>query len=143
MRNSKTIEIPVEGSVLGMPPRLVAMDGPLRGRTFYLDESVVSIGRLESNNIKLDDPFVSRHHCLIRVEGDEYLIEDLHSANGTYVNGKGVNTGSLKEGFLIGIGASLFLFKLPRDADLKSIALTQNLVVAKNGLSRLDGIRLG
>jgi pSer/pThr/pTyr-binding forkhead associated (FHA) protein len=140
---NKTIEKPVEGLILGLPPRLVAMDGPLRGRTFCLDESVVSIGRLESNNIKLNDPFVSRHHCLIRTEGDEYLIEDLHSANGTYVNGKRVNSGSLKEGFLIGIGGSLFLFRLPRDSDLKSIALSHNLVVAENGLSRLDGIRLG
>src|ERR1700730_3697930 len=141
MINNKTVESPFERLGLGTIPQLVAIDGPLRGRTFYLDESVVSIGRLESNDIKLDDPFVSRHHCLIRNEGDEYLIEDLHSANGTYVNGKRVNIGSLKEGFLIGIGGSLFRFRFPQDlrSENSDLRLPEDLKSEISGLrSQID-----
>jgi pSer/pThr/pTyr-binding forkhead associated (FHA) protein len=98
-----------------MIPRLVAIDGPLCGRTFYLDEPALSIGRLVSNDICLEDPFVSRRHCVIRTDREHYLIQDLNSANGTYVNSERVNTGLLREGSLIGIGASRFLFKLPED----------------------------
>ena len=98
-----------------MIPRLVAIEGPLCGRTFYLDEPAFSIGRLVANDICLEDPFVSRRHCVIRTEREHYFIQDLNSANGTYVNSERVNTGLLREGSLIGIGASRFLFKLPED----------------------------
>ena len=114
MINNKTVESPFERLGLGMIPQLVAIDGPLRGRTFYLDEAVVSIGRLESNDIRLDDPFVSRHHCLIRNEGEQCTIEDLHSANGTYLDGERVEASSLKEGSIIQIGGSRFLFRFPQ-----------------------------
>jgi pSer/pThr/pTyr-binding forkhead associated (FHA) protein len=111
-------------------PRLVVIDGPLCGRTFYLDEPVVSIGRLVSNDIWLVEPIVSRHHCVIRTEGDEYLIEDLNSANGTYVDGELIKVCSLKEGSLIQIGTSQFRFRLQSPEE--SVALSQNLI-SSNG----------
>ena len=122
MINYKTVESPFERLGLGMIPQLVAIDGPLRGRTFYLDEPVVSIGRLESNDIKLEDPFVSRHHCLIRNEGEQCMIEDLHSANGTYLDGELVETSSLKDGSMIQIGGSRFLFRFPEDVRTEILA---------------------
>jgi pSer/pThr/pTyr-binding forkhead associated (FHA) protein len=146
MINNKEVESPVERSVLDMIPRLVAIAGHLDGWTLYLNEPVVSIGRLWSNDIRLKEPLVSGHHCLIRNEGDEYIIEDLKSTNGTYVDGESVNASSLKEGSLIEIGASRFMFRLPehlesRHSDLRSIS--QNLVVAENGRLPRDEIRLG
>ena len=140
MTNNKTIESPIERLVLDMIPTLIAIDGPFSGRVFYLEEPVVSIGRLESNDITLEDPFVSRHHCLIRDEGDEYMIEDLHSANGTHVNGERVNASSLEEGSLIEVGSSQFLFRLPEDvrpeiSDFRSTASGENLVAAGNNPS--------
>src|SRR3984893_1608806 len=139
MTTNKTVDSPIERLLLAITARLVAVNGPLSGQTFYLDEPVVSIGRLGSNDICLEDPFVSRHHCVIRKEGDEYVIEDLNSANGTYLNGERVNAGSLKEGCLIEIGASRFLCKLQDPQE--SITLGQNLVVAENGSSPLDQLR--
>lgn len=112
-----------------MLPRLEAIDWPLIGRTFYLDKPVVSIGRLVSNDICLEDPFVSLHHCVIRNEGDEYVIEDLKSRNGTYVNGERVNACSLEEGSLIRIGTSRFEVRLKNPEE--SMALSQNLVGAE------------
>src|ERR1700694_920247 len=124
MTTNKTVDSTIERLFLAITARLVAVNGPLSGQTFYLDEPVVSIGRLGSNDVCLEDPFVSRNHCVIRNEGDEYLIEDLNSANGTYLNGERVNTGSLKEGCLIAVGASRFLFKL-QDRE-ESITVGQN-----------------
>jgi pSer/pThr/pTyr-binding forkhead associated (FHA) protein len=94
-----------------MIARLVAIDGPLTGRTFYLEGPVFSIGRRSANDITLEDWFVSRHHCRIRNEGEQHMIEDLNSANGTYVNGERVKAGALKEESVIEIGASRFLCK--------------------------------
>src|SRR2546423_9672721 len=112
MTDNKTFESRIEMLASGMMPRLIAIDGPLSGRTFYLDEPDISIGRLVSNDICLEDPFVSRHHCVIRTEGTEYMIEDLNSANGTYVNGELIKASSLKEGSVIQIGNSRFIFRV-------------------------------
>ena len=139
MRTNKTVESNVERLFLAMNARLVAVNGPLSGRTFYLDEPVVSIGRLGSNDICLEDPFVSRHHCVIRNHSDEYMIEDLNSANGTYLNGERVNAGSLEEGCLIEIGNSRFRCKLQNSEEPKTLG--QNLLVAENGSSPLEKLR--
>lgn len=139
MTTNKRVDSPVEKLFLAITPRLVAVTGPLSGQTFYLDEPVVSIGRLGSNDICLEDPFVSRHHCIIRNEGDEYMIEDLHSANGTYLYGERVNVRSLKEGYLIAIGISQFVFKLQNPEE--SITLGQSLLVAESRPSLLDELR--
>ena len=139
MTTNKTLNSAIERLFLAITPRLVAVSGPLSGETLYLDEPVVSIGRPGSNEVCLEDPFVSRHHCVIRKEGDEYLIEDLNSANGTYLNGERINAASLKEGCLIAIGTSRFLFKLKNPEE--SITLGQNLVVVENGSSPLDELR--
>jgi|SRR5882672_6789957 len=139
MTTNKTVDSTIERLFLAITPRLVAVNGPSSGQTFYLNEPVVSIGRLGSSDVCLEDPFVSRHHCLIRNEGDEYVIEDLHSANGTYLDGERINAGSLKEGCLIAIGTSRFLFKLKNPEE--SITLKQNLVAAENGASPLDELR--
>jgi len=139
MTTNKTVDSTIERLFLAITPRLVAVNGPSSGQTFYLNEPVVSIGRLGSSDVCLEDPFVSRHHCLIRNEGDEYVIEDLHSANGTYLDGERINAGSLKEGCLIAIGTSRFLFKLKNPEE--SITLKQNLVAAENGSSPLDELR--
>ena len=131
MTDDKMVESPVEISVSDMVPRLEAIDGPLIGRTFYLDKPVVSIGRLAENDICLEDSFVSRHHCVIRNVDGLYVIEDLNSANGTYVNGERVNACSLAEGDLIRIGASRFEVGLRNTEG--STAVSQNLFEAKNG----------
>ena len=141
MTDNKLVESHTEMLVSGMMPRLVAIDGPLSGRTFYLDEPVVSIGRLVSNDICLEDPFVSRLHCVISNEDGQFIIEDLHSANGTYVNGERINACALAEGSLIRIGTSRFEVRL--QFPVESIAVRQNLFDAKNGRSQLNEITLG
>jgi pSer/pThr/pTyr-binding forkhead associated (FHA) protein len=136
MTGDKIVKSHIERLVFDMIPRLLAIDGPLMGRTFYLDGPVVSIGRLASNDICLEDPFVSRHHCVIRAEGEQFMIEDLNSANGTYVNGERVSACALAEGAIIRVGTSRFEVRLQNPA--QSIAVSQNPFEAKNGRSPLS-----
>jgi DNA-binding response OmpR family regulator len=62
------------------------------GQTWTLDKPVTSIGRWEDNDIVIPDRWVSRHHAHIRREGTRYVVEDLGSKNGLFVNGKRVIT---------------------------------------------------
>ncbi|HEV2456917.1 MAG TPA: FHA domain-containing protein, partial [Ktedonobacterales bacterium] len=56
-----------------------------------LARPVIHIGRMEGNDIVLDDPLVSRHHAVIRWGANGYELEDLGGANGTYVQGHRVH----------------------------------------------------
>jgi hypothetical protein len=67
---------------------LLWMDGEeIKGR-WPLSKSQTSIGRWENNDVVVDDRWVSRHHAQIRHKGEQFLIEDLGSKNGTLVNGR-------------------------------------------------------
>lgn len=62
-------------------------DEEIKGR-WPLDRPSTTIGRWEDNDIVVDDRWVSRYHARIRREEDHYVIEDLGSKNGTFVNGR-------------------------------------------------------
>jgi pSer/pThr/pTyr-binding forkhead associated (FHA) protein len=140
-KGNNIVDSPEESLFTNMNPGLVAIHGPLSGQTFYLDKPVVSIGRQLSNDIILNDPHVSREHCLIRSEGEHYVIEDLNSANGTYVNGERVTVNSLREGSLIRLGDSLFLFRA--QVPDKSLALNRNRTEFERRSSPFEESRLG
>src|SRR5712671_614835 len=93
-----------------MNPRLVARDGPLKNSVFSLDEGEVSVGRNPSNRLSINDPSLSRQHCVIAPRGGGFEIRDLDSRNGTFVNGVPVHERALDEGDEVRIGNSLFLF---------------------------------
>ncbi len=98
-------------------PRLIAIAGPLRGKVFTLDESEYSIGREISNHLCLGDPSISRQHCAIRHEGARFVVHDLESLNGVFVNGVPVKQRPLAHGDCLKIGDSIFLFLLDEDDD--------------------------
>lgn len=95
-----------------MGPRLVFVSGPISGSTVYLTNSITCIGRQPSNTVHLDDLDVSRKHCLIRREGGRFVVEDIGSKNGTYLNGERVRKSGLKEGSHVQVGGTQFLFWL-------------------------------
>jgi class 3 adenylate cyclase len=73
-------------------------------------EGTCAIGRAASNQLRLDDDHVSRHHAVIRTtEADGCWIFDLGSANGTYVDQRRINSRRLGNGDTIGIGPYLLV----------------------------------
>lgn len=66
---------------------------------------LITIGRKEGNTIILKDPYISSHHARIYKDEAEYIIEDLGSTNGTYLNGNPiVNKAFLDVGDIIKLG---------------------------------------
>ena len=107
-----------------MTPKLILISGPGSGLIIRLEKPVVLIGRHPDNPVSLDDPEASRQHCLIKREDERFLIKDLGSKNGTYVNARRVMESPLTEGSLIQIGGTLALFWLHEFDELLSLKPT-------------------
>jgi Nif-specific regulatory protein len=91
-------------------PRLIAIAGPLKESHFALPSGELTIGRDGSNLLPISDPSVSRQHCVVSREGEQFKVRDLKSRNGTLINGNAVQEQYLKHGDQISIGDSLFVF---------------------------------
>ena len=89
---------------------LVGIAGPLKGAVLTLDTKDLSIGRDKGNALVIDQPAVSRQHCLVRAGENGYHIRDLASRNGTYVNGMPVKDRALHNGDQIQVGFCALLF---------------------------------
>jgi hypothetical protein len=72
--------------------KLTIRQGPKPNQVFDLDKDVISLGREAGNDLVIEDPQVSRRHARLTRQGNSYLLEDLGSTNGTFVNGSRVTT---------------------------------------------------
>jgi len=70
-------------------------------KTFETDKDKITIGRLKSNDIHINNPAVSRQHAQIIKNQGNYLIEDLKSTNGSYLNKVRTAISYLKDGDVI------------------------------------------
>jgi transcriptional regulator with GAF, ATPase, and Fis domain len=95
---------------MSVNPRLAAISGPLRDSVFPLKEGVLSIGREYSNRLAIDDTLVSPQHCTVTPDGEHWVLRDLGSLTGTFVNGLPVQERQLTNGDRIAVGGSVFLF---------------------------------
>ena len=84
---------------------LKIMSGEQTGQEFQIDRDELSIGRSDQNVISLDDASISGKHCLIIRNGKKFSIRDLHSTNGTRVNGRNISESRLKSGDAIMAGS--------------------------------------
>jgi two-component system NtrC family sensor kinase len=93
-------------------PSLFVIQGRDQGQRFQLDEPEVSIGRISENAIQLHDTEVSRKHAQLELNGEqiEYVLRDLNSSNGTFVNGKAVRKARLHSGDQVQLGRTLLLY---------------------------------
>ena len=90
---------------------LVVVRGPNAGSRFLLDRDTTSVGRHPDSDIFLDDVTVSRRHAsLSRVEGNNIMVKDLGSLNGSYVNGERVDERTLATGDELQIGRFKLLY---------------------------------
>ncbi len=72
----------------------------------------VTIGRLPDNMIVIDNPAVSGRHARVFREGNHYVVEDLKSTNGTFVNEKPIGRHTLLEGDVVLVGKHSLVFSL-------------------------------
>jgi len=92
---------------------LVVRRGPTAGSRILLDAEVTSLGRHPQSDIFLDDVTVSRKHAEVVRSGSEFLVRDLRSLNGTYVNRERVEEATLAHGDELQVGRfKLFFFSV-------------------------------
>ena len=93
--------VPASGSDITPPPgvgMLIVKRGPNAGARFLLDQPTTSAGRHPESDIFLDDVTVSRRHAEFRLDDGKYVVVDVGSLNGTYVNREPRNSEVLSSG---------------------------------------------
>lgn len=93
----------------GESPRLVIIEGPEKGRVVPLRSGTVVIGR-SKGDVVIQDPRISRSHVAIHVDDrtSKVTFTDLKSLNGVLLNGKGLETGELRDGDRLQLGNTTF-----------------------------------
>ena len=116
-----------------MPPRLAAITGKLKGTIFTLDNDALVIGRETAANVCLADAAVSRRHSVIEKKDEGFVITDLESLNGTFINDVPIRSRVLEHGDRVRIGDSQFLFLSHEGEASKSSEVTLDEVQAVTG----------
>ena len=103
----------------------------------FVDKGRLSVGRDPTNQIVIDDPSVSREHAAIVAVGNDHILEDLASANGTFVNGKRRSRRILQHGDVVAFGAFNLRYLNPKTAaevELDRTMLIEGIAEAQAGL---------
>lgn len=84
--------------------KLAVTKGRELGKEFVIDKGLLRIGSKKENDVVIADDTVSRHHAVIEEKKGQYVIKDLGSTNGTFVNGLRISEAFLNEGSIIKLG---------------------------------------
>jgi pSer/pThr/pTyr-binding forkhead associated (FHA) protein len=89
--------------------KLLCQDPLASPREIVVERFPVELGRGDDANIRIDDRWLSRHHCRLDVVDGQLHVQDLGSRHGTYVNGQSVCDCKLLPGDELRIGLSHFV----------------------------------
>lgn len=103
-------------------PSLFVFRGNNQGMRFELEADTLSLGREAGNDIQLHDTEVSRRHAELRRSAKTFKLTDLGSSNGTYVNGKRVESHELANGDEVQMGGSMMLYTCLGDESTGDLA---------------------
>jgi len=98
----KSVDVPT--SALYLVIRTVSKPQP---DVYLLDSPEIAIGRHMENDIVLTEKEASRYHVRLELRGDVYIVKDMGTSNGTYLNGNRVDRAYLRFGDYISIGTSV------------------------------------
>lgn len=109
-------------------PSLFVIYGRDQGNRFELDEQLVTIGRVSNNTIQLHDTEVSRTHAELRQQEEGYLLRDLDSSNGTFVNSCRLVEHELSSGDQLQLGSTVLLYTGATGSHFEDLADKINIV---------------
>lgn len=103
----------VESLMVERPPEalLIGLTGPVAGTKFRVEQDCVRLGRAPENDLVIEDHNLSRFHAQIIRQKEGFVVVDLGSTNGTYVNGQKVSQAALRDGDEIAVGLSCWRFE--------------------------------
>ena len=94
-----------------MIAELIVVNGPLAGTHLPLDQGEILIGRAPGSKLVLNDAEIGWRHCQVRRQGTRYMVTDLRSSLGTYVNGMRSAERWLEDRDQLGIGKTILMFR--------------------------------
>ncbi len=109
--------------------RLVTTSGG-RTKENVFEKSTITMGAMEDNDLVVGEETVSRYHCKIVQEDNAYLLVDLGSTNGTFINRVRIREGYLKPGCTIGLGTT----------ELKFHSVEERVEIVPSRKERLGGL---
>ncbi|MBX3743924.1 MAG: FHA domain-containing protein [Verrucomicrobiae bacterium] len=113
--------------------KLVVLNESLKGLAHELKVERTTVGRVEDNTFQIAEPSVSSHHCEILLKGNEVVIKDLNSTNGTFINGERIAEAALKPGQTLRLGQIELKLDGPAPANRKQLDAT---MVIPQGVKR-------
>jgi hypothetical protein len=94
--------------------RLTGRAGEFAGQVLQFPGDMVTLGSDAACAVRLNGRGVAPHHCAIRERGDAWVVIDLNSPTGTWLNGQRVSQSPLGEGDVVAVGEDAFIFGLER-----------------------------
>jgi pSer/pThr/pTyr-binding forkhead associated (FHA) protein len=122
-----------DGNMADFYGKLILGSKDERYQEFVLSKGNISLGRSTVSDIVLDDESISRNHARLVLEPSGFIVHDLGSSNGTFVNGTKVKSKALDPGDVIQLGKVTLHFEtgaLPIDTDVTSLASADALETA-------------
>ena len=116
--------------------RLVVLSEGFTGRAYELKVEKTSIGRTDENAFPIPEPSVSSHHCEIVLQGNDVVVRDLDSTNGTFINGDKVAISKIKPGQILRLGNVELRLEAGTPAASGKKQMDQTLVIPQ-------GVKLG
>jgi pSer/pThr/pTyr-binding forkhead associated (FHA) protein len=121
---------------------LVVKSDTLEGE-IHLEEDETVFGRDEDTDITIEDKRISRKHCKISTEEGNFIISDLGSSNGTFVNGQRVTQKTLESGDRIQIGSNILEFRIEKPVKPQKRSPIGVLAKAALAIAILVGLSFG
>jgi len=119
-----------------MPDPFLEILGVDPPRRIEIGSAPVTIGRASSNTLPLPgDHRISRHHCVVTIEGRSARVRDLDSRNGTRVNDQQVKQAELHDGDVVGVGKARLAYHGPAPGELPE---TADPAPAQSAVARLE-----
>jgi pSer/pThr/pTyr-binding forkhead associated (FHA) protein len=113
--------------------KLVVLSAGMTGRTHELKVDKTTIGRVEDNTFQIAEPSVSSHHCELLLRGNDVVVKDLNSTNGTFINGEKVSESVLKAGQVLRLGQ--IEMRLETEATAPATKKVDQTMVMQRGVS--------
>lgn len=119
-------------------PALIGLTGEYSGETFVLEGEAFTIGRLQENDMPLEDALVSGMHCSVIFRSERWFIVDHESTNGSYLNGNEISETVLSDQDVITLGSTKFRFVM----DMTTADLTPSELLDADEVADLPDVTL-
>jgi pSer/pThr/pTyr-binding forkhead associated (FHA) protein len=125
--------------------KLVLLSAGMTGRTHDLKAEKTTVGRVEDNTFQIAEPSVSSHHCEVFLRGNDVIVKDLSSTNGTFINGEKVSESPIKPGQILRLGQVEMRLETDTPPSTSKKPLDQTMVMQRGvSLTELEtGARRG